>query len=238
MPMSQTPSNKLDRTGAPFPVTVWPVTQDLEALCKLYWPPIYAFLRRTGKSPEDAKDLTQGFFVHILARSRLERAHPEGGRFRTWLLKCLKRYLLNEWDKLNAERRGRGIEFVSINIPEAEHVVASCLSGTETPEQAYDRQWRGTLMKRVVLRLREEYAKTGELQRFDALYPFVTDEAERGDYAKVAANLRIKPGTVRKAAHDLREKFKSLLREEIAQTADLSEIEQETYDLAPRQPVI
>jgi RNA polymerase sigma-70 factor (ECF subfamily) len=224
-------SNRLDRTDAVFPETVWPVNKDLNELCKLYWPPVYAFLRQDGHPPEDARDLAQGLFVHLLQGDRLLRANPEKGRFRTFLLGCLKNYLRNEWDKQHTDKRGGGVVPVPIDTTVAEQTVGLGGSTSPTPDEAYDRQWARTLIANVVQRLREEYAGAGASDRFEALYPFVTDEAERGDYAKAAAHLGMTQGAVRKAAHDLRERFKTLRRAEIRRTAAEADIEDETRHL-------
>jgi RNA polymerase sigma-70 factor (ECF subfamily) len=230
--MSDSNSNRLDRTDAAFPETVWPLNQELNELCKLYWPPVYAFLRRAGHPPEDARDLAQGLFVHLLQKDRLLRASPEKGRFRTFLLGCLKNYLRNERDKLLTDKRGGGFVPVPIDTAVAEQTVGLADSRTPTPDEAYDRQWARSLMANVVKSLRDEYATSGHADRFEILYPFLTDEADRGDYANAAAKLHISDGAARKAAHALRERFSAVRRAEIGRTAAEADIEEETRFLA------
>ena len=225
--MTDSNPDRLARTGAVFPLTSWPPAEDLDQLCALYWPPVYAFLRRNGRSPEEAEDLTQGFFIHMLKKERLRNVSPEKGRFRTYLLQCLKHYVGNEWKKEHAEARGGRITFVSFDAPEAQQLLESQFAGSETPEEAYDKQWARTLMNRVVKRVRDEYASAGNTERFEALYPFLADEAERGDYAKVAARLQMSEGAVRKAAHDLRRRFKEARRSEIVRTVSPAEANDE-----------
>jgi RNA polymerase sigma factor (sigma-70 family) len=225
--MSDANPNRPARTGAGFPPTAWPPAKDLDKLCLLYWPPVYAFLRRNGHSPEQAEDLTQGFFVHMLQKERLHHVSPEGGRFRTFLLQCLKNYVRNEWKKEHAESRGGRMNFVSIDDPDFQHLLESLISRSQTPEEAYDKQWARTMMNRVIKRVQEEYACAGYAERFEALYPFLADEAERLDYATVAARLKITEGAVRKAAHDLRRRFKEARRAEIGRTVSPAEVNDE-----------
>lgn len=190
----------------------------LGQLCEIYWPPLYAFLRRQGRTPEDAKDLTQGFFLHLLSRDWLGTVHPAEGKFRTFLLRCLKRYLMNEYDKAHAQKRDEGRLPISLNASEAETHYHPEPSDPDDPAKAFDRHWASILLAHVLEQLRLATMRDGKEALHEALLPFLTDEAERGDYAVVATKLNMNEGAVRTAASRLRKTYRELLRRELGRT--------------------
>jgi DNA-directed RNA polymerase specialized sigma24 family protein len=243
--MSSPPATtSLDATQAGFDKTHWSIVlpaagqdsaeaqQALESLCKTYWPPLYAFLRKQGRSPEDSKDLTQGFFVHLLARNRLQQVAPAKGKFRSFLLACLNNYVHNERDKERADKRGGGQALVAIDTSETETRFGVEPADNEDPAKAFERNWASTLIRHVLEGLKLQYSANGKSALFDALHPFLTGDAERGGYAHPAARLRMSEGAVRVAATRLRNDFRELLRTEVARTVDSpAEIDEEIRHL-------
>lgn len=202
--------------------------QALEQLCKTYWPPLYAFLRWQGSSPEDAKDLIQGFFVHLLAGNRLEQVHPQKGKFRSFLLACLKNYTRNERDKQQAKKRGGGQMVVAINLSEAETNCGSQPSDADDPLKIFERKWAAALIDRVLEQLKQAYTACGKPGFFEALHPFLVGDAQRGDYGPVASRLQMSEGAVRAAATRMRNDFRELLRAEVGRTVSSpAEIDEE-----------
>jgi len=203
----------------------------LEKLCQTYWPAVYAFLRLNSRQkPEDAKDLTQGFFAHLIHNDRWQRYAPEKGRFRNWLLKCLKYYLLNEIDR--ARVRVKLPEAISFTTEEGEKLIESLLASGVTPDEAFDLQWARTLLRTILDSLKKEYEEVGKVERFEVLQPYIADEAERGDYKKAATKLGITEGAARRAAFDLRERFEVVRNKEIRRFASAGEVNAEIRELA------
>ncbi len=191
----------------------------LEALCRAYWRPLYLWLRRQGRNPHDAQDLTQEFFSRLLEKDWLRAADRDKGRFRTFLLVALKRFLSDDWDRTRAQKRGGGQLAAPLDTELAEQTLASHASGPpESPDQAYERQWALTLIERVIARLREEFTAAGRTDEFDALKDFLT--AGRGEipYATVATRLNTSEGAARVAVHRIRKRFRELFREEVTAT--------------------
>jgi RNA polymerase sigma factor (sigma-70 family) len=190
----------------------------LERLCRGYWQPVYAFVRRRGHSPHEAEDLTQGFFEQMLAKNYLESADRERGRFRTFLILMLTRYLANEWDRARRLKRGGGMAFVSLHAGEAEDRVAMEPAVHRTPEMEYEQRWAETLLARVVERLRGEYEAANYGERFQILKTFLVDAKGALPFSEAAAQLALSEAATKSAAHRLRVRYRELLREEIAQT--------------------
>lgn len=199
----------------------------LETLCRTYWYPLYAYVRRQGYSPPDAQDLTQAFFARLLTRHYLDAVVREKGRFRTFLLVALKRFLVNEWDRAHAQKRGGGQTVLSLDTATAESRYLTEPAQTLSPDRLYERRWALTLLDQTMARLREELARLGKTQEFVRLKGLLT--AERGTirYASVAADLRLSEGAARVAVHRLRKRFRELFREEIAHTVSGEEVEEE-----------
>ena len=200
----------------------------LETLCGTYWYPLYAYVRRQGHSPADAQDLTQEFFARLLEKDYLKAAAREKGRFRTFLIVALKRFLANEWDRLRAQKRGGGQLPVSLDTELAEQQYRIEPAEGATAERVFERRWALTLLDRSMKRLREEFAAAGKVREFDRLKACLT--ADRGEisYAEIGAALDMSEGTARVAVHRLRKRFREVFREEIAHTvASPEEIDEE-----------
>jgi RNA polymerase sigma-70 factor (ECF subfamily) len=191
----------------------------LEKLCQAYWYPLYAFVRRRGYSMEDAQDLTQDFFARVLECQWLARADQSKGRFRTFLLTALERFLANEWDKARALKRGGGHRL----IPVQQFDTAETRYGVEpaddrTPEQAFAYRWAVTLLDEVVKRLEDDFRSKREEELFAALKPCLVGDRASLPYAELAAQLSMSESAVKVAVHRLRQRYRELLRAEIAHT--------------------
>ena len=197
----------------------------LATLCENYWFPVYAFVRRAGHSADDAQDLTQEFFVRLLDKHFLAAADRNKGRFRTFLLTAVKRFLANEYDRIRAKKRGGGQTILSLEGLEARY----CQEPADrlTPERIFEQQWALSLLNQVLARLQAEMNADGKAALFDALKDHLTGSRAVG-YRATAARLGMTEGAVKVAAHRLRQRYRELLREEIAQTvASPDEIEEE-----------
>jgi RNA polymerase sigma-70 factor (ECF subfamily) len=195
--------------------------QALEELCRTYWRPIYAFVRRLGHPPHDSQDLTQEFFARLLATDSLDRVSPAKGRFRTFLLAALKHFLANEWDKLRTQKRGGRLTFVPIDAPDTEAgTPPDPASPGPGPDQAFDRQWALALLERVLARLQEEHQAAGRRALFESLKDTLTRDRQGLPYATVASQLGMTEGAVKVAVHRLRLRYRELLRLEIAATVE------------------
>ncbi len=202
----------------------------MAVLCRAYWYPLYAFVRRSGNSAEDARDLTQAFFARLLEKDFLLRVVPEKGRFRTFLLMALKRFLANEWHKARAEKRGGGAVHLSFDAREAEERYASEPVESLTPEMLYDRRWAFTLLDRAMARLRGEFEAGGRGAAFECLKEFLAG-GEDSSYAELAGKIGVKEGAARVAVHRLRRRFREVFREELAETVTPEKLEEELRHL-------
>ncbi|MEP6820963.1 MAG: hypothetical protein ABI946_01290 [Chthoniobacterales bacterium] len=196
----------------------------LAELCRLYWRPIFAFICRRGHSTTDAQDLTQDFFMKVLEGDLLRRADPGRGRFRSLLLKSLQDFLIDAHEKRSAKKRGGDLEFVSWNDRMAEAPSHLKLSqntlASASPERLFDIRWAATVVEQAKARLREECAAGGRRRVFDALSDYLASEREDVSYAKLAANLGVAEDGVRRFLHQLRVRYRVLLREEVARTVE------------------
>ena len=203
----------------------------LDALCRIYWPPIYAFLRRRGWSITDAEDLTQGFFLNLLNRGGISRARADRGRFRTFLLSSLKNFIADEHDRDEAQKRGGGQRVLSLDAGESEDWLAREPSRDESPDQVFDRRWAGTVIERALGRLEEVMTSTLGPERFAALRPFLSGEVT-GKYADVSRALGVGESAVRVGVHRMRRRFGEILRDEVAHTVgSATDIEDELRHL-------
>ena len=190
----------------------------LESLCKAYWFPLYAYVRRRGHSKEDAEDLTQAFFADLLERRDFTRADGERGKFRAYLLASLKHFLANEWDKSRRLKRGGNITHFPLDWESAD-TRFQIADGTQVPpDAAFDREWAVALLARVIVRLKEECIADGAGERFEELKKYLTAGKSEIPYADAAAALSMDVGAVRVAVHRLRKRYRKLLRDEVAQT--------------------
>lgn len=195
----------------------------LEKLCQGYWPAVHAFIARRGHSPEDAKDLTQGFFARLLEKEWLRAADATRGRFRTFLLTAVTRFLANERERADALKRGGGQSLLSLDVPETEPGSVPEPADSMTPEAAYERRWAETLLGRVLERLQAEFDGGGRAGRFQELKQFLTDDRGETSYAEAAARLGVSESAVKSGIHRLRQRYGELVREEIAETVEAPE---------------
>lgn len=190
----------------------------LQALCSIYWYPLYSFVRRQGFNASDAEDITQGFFTNLLERNSLRGLDRAKGRFRSFLLASLRNHICNIRDQGNAQKRGGGVHFTSLDAALAEHKFSrEPVDSATTPEKMFDRQWALTLLDRALARLRSEYCEDGKGALFDALQDMLAGE-EVGGYAQVGAGLGMSENAVKTAAHRLRHRYREVIREEVAAT--------------------
>lgn len=204
----------------------------LEHLCRTYWYPLYAFVRRQGRSPEDAQDLTQAFFARLIAKRDLADVDRAKGRFRSFLLAAMKHFLANEWDKAHALKRGGGVQVTSLDAGDAETRYLREPADPETPERIFERRWALTLLEEVLKRLRGEYAGGGRARLFDQLKDALTGEKSAVGYEEIARRTGMSEGAVKVAAHRMRRRYRDLLRAEIANTvAEPGEVEAELRHL-------
>jgi RNA polymerase sigma factor (sigma-70 family) len=190
----------------------------LEELCRTYWYPLYAYVRRHGHSREDAEDLTQGFFARLLEKNYLEGITSDKGRFRAFLLVALKRFLANEWDRANTQKRGGGVIPLSLDWQDAEMRYQINPAHNLSPDKLYDRAWAVIVLERVITRLRDENGADGKAGQYEQLKPFLMVGKGEIPYGQAAAELKMSEGAVRVAVHRLRRRYRELLRDEIAQT--------------------
>jgi len=204
----------------------------LESLCRAYWYPLYAYIRRLGHSPADAEDLTQGFFARLLEKDYLKAATPAKGRFRTFLLMALKRYMANEWDRQHAGKRGGFATLVPLDQELAESRFAADVVQDLPPDVLFDRQWAMTLLETTMARLREEYVTTGRATLFDYLRPCLARDESALSYAEIATQLNLTEAAVKMAVHRLRARYREVLRQQIADTVtSTEEVEEEIRHL-------
>lgn len=200
-------------------------TRSMEALCQQYWPPLYAFVRHRGHREHDAQDLTQAFFTRLLEKGWLSVADPARGRFRSFLLMALKRFLANEREYSQAQRRGGGRRILPLEAS-VEHQIADHQG--RSPESLFDRQWALTVLQSVMTRLRQEYDAAGRTEDYERLKGCLTAERGAIDYEGLAAQLGVKPVSARSSVHRMRVRFRELFRAEVAETvADPAEVEDE-----------
>ena len=208
----------------------------LAELCKTYWRPIFAFVCRHGRSIPDAQDLTQDFLLMVLEGNLLKRADPSRGRFRSLLLKALQNFLLDDLDKKRARKRGGDVQFVSwddwmAEAPSQLTVSAQALESWPA-ERLFDLRWAATVVEQALGRLREECESEGKLRAFEALRPCLGAEREDVSYSTLAQTLGVPEPTVKRLVHRLRQRYRSLLRDEVAGTvADSAEIDDEIRHL-------
>lgn len=190
----------------------------LEKLCKVYWPPLYAFVRHSGYSREDAQDLVQEFFAKFLEKNWLQHLQHQRGKFRSFLLTLLKHFLLDQKDKTSAQKRGGSKTIISFDSCDPEERYALEPSDGLAPEQIYERQWALALLDQTARRLQEEYRHTGNEPLFIRLKDLQPGARGTSTYAQIAAELGITEGALKTAVHRLRRRHSEILREEIART--------------------
>lgn len=195
----------------------------LRDLYQAYWYPLYSFIRRQGKRPHEAEDLTQGFFLRLLEKNFVADARQDRGKFRSFLLVALKHFLANEWDKQHAQKRGGFQTTVEIDQAMAETRLDSELRSDLSPESLFDRQWAVLLLERVMSQLREEYIATGRAKLFEHLNASLTMDPTAASYAEIALELGLSEASVKQAAYRMRGRYREILREEIGKTVSSDE---------------
>jgi RNA polymerase sigma factor (sigma-70 family) len=196
----------------------------LAELCRTYWRPIFSFVCRRGYSAEDAQDLTQDFFVMILGNHWLQRADPNRGRFRSLLLKSLQNFLNNAAEQKHTQKRGGDVEFISwdqwmAEAPSQISISAQALDSLPA-ERIFDLRWAGTVVEQALRRLREECESKGRLRLFEALSSHLISERTDVSYANLSAALDIAESAVKKQLHNMRQRYRWLLRDEVAHTVE------------------
>ena len=227
-----------------FPTTRWSVIvksrdvgdterrQALEEICRVYWPPVYAFLRSSGHPKHDAEDLTQGFFEQLLIRGGFDRTDPAKGRLRSYLLGALKHYVASEHRKTSRRKRGGGNEIISWDELEAEGLTPPELTDGLTPDKIYTRRWVKTLLDQVLDELSAHYAIQGKATIFEALKPMLTPGNVAVSYSSLAERLGMTESAVKVAAHRFRQRFGVLLRNTVAFTMEPGEdVDREVSEL-------
>jgi RNA polymerase sigma-70 factor (ECF subfamily) len=229
--------------GAAFTTTHWslvleaqgesPAAQEaLEKLCRTYWRPIFAFLRRQGLPSAEAEDITQGFFAQLLERRSLDAVRKEKGRLRSYLLGALKYFLTDEQRRSMAIKRGKGQRLISLEELRADDRIEMEPADPVTPEMIYERRWALTVLDRVLSLLKDEYRAAGNAALFDSLKELLPDEPGSPSQAEIAARLGMNENAVRQAFYRFRQRYQALLREEIAHTvATPGDIEDELRHL-------
>jgi RNA polymerase sigma-70 factor (ECF subfamily) len=203
----------------------------LASLCENYWYPLYAYLRRRGYSPDQAQDLTQEFFVRVLEGRYLDRADPDKGRFRSFILTSLKFFVADEADRHRARKRGGGL-LVPLEFSSGEERYQREPAHDETPERIFERRWALSVIDRVVEKLREEFVQHGHPEHFERLKVFLLGQSD-APYAALSREMNTSEGALKVAIHRLRKRYRELFRQEIADTvADPAEVESELRFLA------
>jgi RNA polymerase sigma-70 factor (ECF subfamily) len=203
----------------------------LESLCENYWYPLYAYLRRRGYPAEQAQDLTQEFFIRVLEGRYLDRADPEKGRFRCFLLRSLKFFVADEEDRQRARKRGGGM-VVSLEFSNGEDRYQREPAHDETPERIFERRWAFSVLDRVVESLRREFVQHGRPEHFERLKVFLLGQPD-APYVSLALEMNTSEGALKVAIHRLRKRYRELFRQEIADTVtDPADVESELRYLA------
>lgn len=230
-----TPTYPGHKTDGRFSTTHWSMVlaagdfasagsrEALERLCRTYWFPLYTYLRRRGCDTHQAEDCTQAFFAALLQRGGLGQASPERGRFRSFLLSSLNHFLADERDRAGAQKRGGGKDVVSLDLGDAETRYRLEPAHELTPEKLFEKSWSLTVLNNAMTRLRAEFAEAGKLAIFECLKPHLPAGRGPSSYQEAAAALGLTEGAVKTAVHRLRQRYRQLVRDEIAQTVSTPE---------------
>jgi RNA polymerase sigma factor (sigma-70 family) len=204
----------------------------LATLCRVYWYPVYAYVRRKGHSPDDAQDLTQSFFARLLEKNVAGKADRTRGKFRSFLLASLNHFLAKEWRRAGARKRGLGQVALSLDLAAGENRYIHEPVNELTAEKVYQRRWALTLLEETLTKLRDEFASGGKLDLFEQLKPYLGGNESTVPYRQIAEALGKTEGAIKVAVHRLRQRCGELLRAEIAQTVtDPAEVDEELRDL-------
>ena len=227
-----------------FATTHWSVVQaaglpnssryksSLETLCKTYWYPLYAYLRRHGYNADQAGDHTQAFFTQLLEKQSIRLADPKRGKFRSFLLTSLKNFIADEYDRSQAQKRGGGKNVFSLDFESAEGQYSLEPKDEMSPEKLFERSWAITMLKNTLDRLSGEYKSERKKKLFEHLKRYLTTDKQTATYNDIAEKLQMAEGAVKVAVHRLRKRYRELLKEEIAQTVSSeNEVEEEINEL-------
>lgn len=200
----------------------------LSQLCESYWYPLYAYVRRRVENVDDAQDLTQSFFAHLLEKGAVAQADRSRGKFRTFLLSAANNFLANEWQKQHAQKRGGNQAKLSLDFGAGESKFRMEPTHDLTPEKLFERRWVTTLLDHVLERLQAELAEAGRAEYFEHLKAGLSGDSEAVDYQQAAAALGLTPAAAKQAAYRLRKQYRQLFREEVARTVgDEAEVDEE-----------
>jgi RNA polymerase sigma-70 factor (ECF subfamily) len=200
----------------------------LERLCRTYWWPLYAFVRRRGHAAHDAQDLTQEFFAGLLAKDFLCTVDRSKGKFRSFLLAALDNFLAKEWRRANAQKRGGGVKFMPLDGDTTEQHYLQVVSPVLSPEQTFLKQWAIVLLEQVISQLREEFLAAGKETEFERLKVFLTGDKRAASYAELAVQMGTTEAALKMAVSRMRQRYGQLLRGEIANTvSNLAEVDEE-----------
>jgi len=228
-------SDKYAAHSGLFPETHWSVVLSagqqnsphaaaaLEQLCRAYWYPLYAYIRRKGYSPEDSQDLTQEFFARFLSSNYLAGVDPRRGRLRSYLLGALNHFLSDSWDREHRMKRASAQKTLPIDGRSVEILYTKELVDELSPDRLYDRHWALALLEHVLSQLRQEYQTSGKPRLFEMLRGFLTAEAGPDAYHRIASEFGMTEGAVRVAIHRLRKRYGVLIMDEVSQTVSSSE---------------
>ncbi|MHC4912076.1 MAG: RNA polymerase sigma factor [Planctomycetota bacterium] len=227
-----------------FATTHWSVVQaaglpnssryksSLETLCKTYWYPLYAYLRRHGYNADQASDYTQAFFARIMEKQSIRLADPKRGKFRSFLLTSLKNFIADEYDRSQAQKRGGGKNILSLDFESAEGQYSLEPKDQSSPEKLFERSWAITLLKNTLDRLSGEYKDGRKKKLFEHLKIYLTTDKKTAAYSDIAEKLQMAEGAVKVAVHRLRKRYRELLKEEIAHTVNSeNEVDEEINEL-------
>ena len=232
------------KRAVPFATTHWSAVLEtqgeslaakeaLEKLCRVYWRPIYGFVRRQGVQPEEAKDLTQGFFALLLERRDLKTVRKEKGRLRSYLLTSLKHFLTNERSRAMVIKRGEGQRLIPLEAFRERERAGFEPTDAATADHIYERRWALTVLEQVMARLRDEYRSAGNMRFFDQMKKMLMDEPGRSSQAEIASEFNMTENAVKQAFYRFRQRYQALLREEISHTVAMpGDIEDELRHLA------
>jgi RNA polymerase sigma-70 factor (ECF subfamily) len=212
------------QAGQKAPALPWA----MEKLCRTYWYPLYAYVRRKGYDTHDAEDLTQAFFTHLLERPWLQDVHQSKGKFRAFLLASINHFLANEWRRAQTRKRGGGIRTFSINAADAEDCYRLEPSHDESPDRIFDHHWALNVLHQAQTRLQHECFITGKADLFEAMKEMLDGDKSPKTYGKLAARLGMTKPAVKKAAQRLCKRYQDLIRAEISETVSSpAEVEEE-----------
>jgi RNA polymerase sigma-70 factor (ECF subfamily) len=243
--MSDKHKNRLMPSGKErFATTHWSVVQaaghpnssryksSLETLCKTYWYPLYAYLRRHGYNADQAGDYTQALFAQLMEKKSLRLADPKRGKFRSFLLMSLKNFMADEYDRNQAQKRGGGKNILSLNFESAEGQYSLEPKDEMSPEKLFERSWAITMLKNTLEKLCGEYKSDRKKKLFEHLKVYLTADKQTANYNDTAEKLQMTEGAVKVAVHRLRKRYRELLKEEIAHTVSSeNEVDEEINEL-------